>query len=85
MTPRQLLKAGLDAYLVGEISKAQVLLSMSANQADFKETSSLAKKWLDEVKKVYERYADRQLWEDYLERENKSLADFSSLYLRAAT
>ena len=83
MTPSELLKAGLNGYLTGEISKALVLLSMAVNLTDGKETGSLAKKWLGEVHKVYERYTDKQLWEDYLERENKSLADFSSLYLRA--
>ena len=85
MAPGELLKAGLEAYLAGEISRAQVLFSMAANLTHVKETGSLAKKWLDEVDRVYARYADRQLWEDCLEQENKSLADFSSLYLRSAT
>jgi MoaA/NifB/PqqE/SkfB family radical SAM enzyme len=85
LAPRELIEAGLDGYLAGEISRAQVLLSMAVNLTGGKEMGSLAKKWLDEVHKVYERYSDKQLWEDYLERENKSLADFSSLYLRTGT
>jgi radical SAM protein with 4Fe4S-binding SPASM domain len=78
------LLAGLKHYLKGNLSFAYQNFYLAQIVTDDKVLKLKAEKWMNEVKKVWDMWQNKEKWEKCLNKEGRSLSDFYTRYHKIA-